>query len=415
MPSAPRTLHLIERTPQVVRLTGAEVEFLLSQHGTVLQILPTGQRHKYRLTPRGVAGVIAAPGCRLIITPKIPLRNLFLMLAPEDPVSAASDQVTPADGTEVLNFLAGQLALQMRAVERAGLYRAYEEKTEQGSHLQGRLDLPAQLRQGPARKDRLHSRHEELTIDLLCNQAPRAVAERLLAGTELQERVAGGLRQALAGWDGIQSRALSPEDFIGLAENPVREDYRLLLELCSLLWQGLAPSLQPGNRPSPSFLLDLERVFERYLTRGLLEAFRRPGWRALAQQRFPISWPVPGQPDLVIRPDVLVFREECPVLVIDAKWKRLKRGQPETSDLYQMLAYCTALGVPRANLVYPGKRDRVWTFSLRETAKEVSVHTLTVTASPAQCLRSLRRLGQSLRKCPPMPEGKQDCNKSAQS
>jgi 5-methylcytosine-specific restriction enzyme subunit McrC len=284
----------------------------------------------------------------------------------------------------------------MRSITRVGLYRAYVEKAEQGSHLQGRLDLPAQLRQGPARKEQIHSRYEDLTTDLPCNQAPRAIAERLLSSTGLEDRVAVRLREGLSGWEGIRSRPPLIEELNRLAEEPVREDYRLLSELCVLLWQALAPGVQPGNTPSPTFLLDLERVFERYLTRGLLEAFRRPGWQALAQQSCPISLPVPDQPDLVIRPDVLVLREERPVLVVDAKWKRLKKGQPETDDLYQMLAYCTGLGIPRAALVYPGKRDSGWTYRMRATAVEVEVHTLTVTASPARCRRSLHCLARIL-------------------
>src|SRR5207249_3408356 len=108
----------------------------------------------------------------------------------------------------------------------------------------------------------------------------------------------------------IRSQPISIEDLTRLAEEPVREDYRLLLELCLLLGQGFAPDVPSGSTPSPTFLLDLERVFERYLTRELMEAFRRPGWRALAQQSCPISLPGPGQPELLIRPDVLVLREE---------------------------------------------------------------------------------------------------------
>ncbi len=395
--SAPRTLNLIERTPQVVRLTPADVDFLLSAHRSVLQLVPTGQQNQYRLTTRGVAGVIAAPSCRLVIAPKVPLRNLFFLLAPDEPLAALSDHVVVREGSEVLSFLADQLAHQMRTLARAGLHRAYEEKEAQGSHLQGRLDLPAQMRQGPAHKERIHSRHDELTPDLPCNQAPRMVAERLLSQQRLDDRVLAGLREALTGWGDVRSRTLSTEELTRLAEQPVREDYRSLLELCLLLWQGLAPGMQPGDTPSPTFLLDLERVFERYLTRGLIEAFSRRGWRALAQQSCPISLPVADQPDIVMRPDVLVLHEERPVLVVDAKWKRLKKGQPETGDLYQMLAYCTALDVQRAALVYPGRRDRVWNYRMRETPVVVSVHTLMVTNASAQCRRSLHRLGQALR------------------
>ena len=65
-----------------------------------------------------------------------------------------------------------------------------------------------------------------------------------------------------------------------------------------------------------------------------------------------------SRPALEMRPDVTVYRDGRPTLVVDAKWKR-PAGAPSPADLYQMLAYCTALGVGRAVLVYPGRRDGV--------------------------------------------------------
>ena len=62
-----------------------------------------------------------------------------------------------------------------------------------------------------------------------------------------------------------------------------------------------------------------------------------------------------------------------------------------------MLAYCTALGVGRAVLVYPGRRDGVQAFPLHHAPIRVEMHTLRVVGEPARCLRSLKRLGQPLR------------------
>ena len=67
------------------------------------------------------------------------------------------------------------------------------------------------------------------------------------------------------------------------------------------------------------------------------------------------------------------------------------------ADLYQMLAYCTALGVGRAALVYPGRRDGVRVFPLHNAPIRVEMYTLRVVGEPARCLRSLKRLGQTLR------------------
>ena len=66
-------------------------------------------------------------------------------------------------------------------------------------------------------------------------------------------------------------------------------------------------------------------------------------------------------------------------------------------DLYQVLAYCTALGVGRGALVYPGRRDRAWDYEMAGAPIRLTVRTLRVVGDRGRCARSLRRLGRMLR------------------
>jgi hypothetical protein len=66
--------------------------------------------------------------------------------------------------------------------------------------------------------------------------------------------------------------------------------------------------------------------------------------------------------------------------------------------VYQALAYGAALGVRRAVLVYPGGRDRAWTYDLAHGPLRVEVRTLRVRGGLDCCRRSLRRLGRDLRR-----------------
>jgi len=108
--------------------------------------------------------------------------------------------------------------------------------------------------------------------------------------------------------------------------------------------------------------------------------------------------PVAGQPDLHLRPDVTLDRAGRPVLVVDAKWKRLKGTPLVTEDVYQVLAYCTALGVRRGVLVYPGRRDRAWEYRLAGAPVCLEVRTLQVVGTREAMARALRRLPRALRR-----------------
>ena len=86
------------------------------------------------------------------------------------------DSTTATPGTEVLDFLAARLARLLAERSSAGLHRAYAERSDSGPFLQGRLDLPAQLHEPAGRKDALHCRYEDFTVDVPCNQVGNELA-----------------------------------------------------------------------------------------------------------------------------------------------------------------------------------------------------------------------------------------------
>ncbi|HZY90661.1 MAG TPA: hypothetical protein VFE78_37910 [Gemmataceae bacterium] len=389
--SPARTVVLTERVPHVCRLAPADVEFLLRHHRGRVEVVPTGRRGRYRLTSAGYAGVIVAPACRLVIRPKVPLDNLFALLDPAAPLPSADDRVMPVPGAEALEFLAARLAQRMAERAAAGLHRAYAERAEQGPFLQGRLDLPAQLREAPGRREQLHSLRDDLTADVPCNRVPKATAERLLTSPLVGDAVRAELRKALAGFAGVSAEAVGPE-----VSAP--EAYRPLLDLCGLLLAGLTPGEAAGAAGAPAFLLDMEQAFEGYLTRGIVAAFARSRRvRVTAQETHTVNRPAPDQPDVTMRPDLLLALDGRAALAVDAKWKRPPKGALVTADLYQVLAYCTALGLGRGVLVYPGRRDRVWEYEFPHTPIRVAVHTLRVVGTRRACARSLRRLARTFR------------------
>jgi 5-methylcytosine-specific restriction enzyme subunit McrC len=333
-----------------------------------------------------------------VIRPKVPLRNLLYFLDPALALPSVPDRVTVAEGTELLDVLAGLFARLLAERTAAGLHRDYAERAEQGPFLHGRLDVPAQMRESPVRKEQLHSRSDDLTADVPCNRVLKATAEHLLNSTLLGADEAAALRQALAGFDGVQATGLDPDTFHRVMPERLPEGYRPLLDLCRLLAEGLVPDGSPGPAPAPAFLLDMERAFERHLTRGVVAAFAgRQRWNVAVQPRHVANRAVEGQPDLSLRPDLVLARDGRPLLVVDAKWKRLPADALVTDDVYQVLAYATLVGARGAVLVYPGGRERVWVYTLTESSIRLVVRTLKVTGTRGQCERALRKLGRWLR------------------
>jgi 5-methylcytosine-specific restriction enzyme subunit McrC len=396
--SQPHTLLLTERRPRLVRLAPVDVAYLLEHHRGHLEVLPTGRRDCYRLTALGHVGVLAAPTCRFIIQPKIPLANIFAMLDPRAEVPQTQDDIAAHTGTETLELLVWQLSRRMAERVAAGLHRAYQERREQGTVLHGRLDLPEQLRQAAGRRDQLHGRIEELSADVPCNQAVRATAEKLLASSLLGAEIRAALRQALTGFEGVASVPLSPRLWERSEAERLSPEYRPLLDLCRVLADGLTLGNTAGPTSAPSFLLNLESVFEQHITRGIVEAFAgSPTHTVSVQVTHTVTAAVLGQPDVTMRPDLTIERDGRTVLVVDAKWKRWT-GNAETGDLYQVLAYGTALGAEGAVLVYPGQRWRCQDHRFTHTPLRLMLCTLRVGGTRDGCLRCVRRLARALKK-----------------
>jgi 5-methylcytosine-specific restriction endonuclease McrBC regulatory subunit McrC len=380
-----RTLLLTERKTTRCRLPPAVVDFLLARHARHLAIVPTARRHTYRVTPAGRVGRIDAPGCRLIIQPKIPLRNLFFLLDPAAELPEQTGQ-DPTPEQAVLDWLAAKLLGLLHEHLALGLQRGYAEQAVQGQYLQGRLDVAAQLRE--QRPGQLHCVHDQFTADLPCNQALRAAGEALADCWLVGEGLRSGLRRALSGFPEVTSLPLTPDLVERAQRERVPAGYEPLLDLCGLL----AGSITAGT--TPAFLLDLERIFEAYVTRVTQAALAEvEGVTVEVQQT--TRRESPTGPPLSLRPDIHILRSTHSAMVLDAKWKRLPADAVLPEDVYQVTAYCTALGAPCGVLVYPGRRERVQDYALG--AVRLSIRTLDVAGSLSRCRRAQRRLGRWLR------------------
>src|SRR5262249_45748339 len=141
----------------------------------------------------------------------------------------------------------------------------------QGTHLVGALDLSAQLRQSPFRKDQLHGRLDDLTPLLSCNLVPRRLAALLSPLVGAAGRAS--LEQAIISYGRIPDGPLPAELLAGLDAPDTPAEYRPLLALCRLLADSLAPSPLAGQAAAPALLVSLERLFERHVIRAVSEAF----------------------------------------------------------------------------------------------------------------------------------------------
>jgi 5-methylcytosine-specific restriction enzyme subunit McrC len=128
--------------------------------------------------------------------------------------------------------------------------------------------------------------------------------------------------------------------------------YGAVLLLCRLVLQHLTFEERPGLYPFASFLVNMPRLFESFLTVRLRALLPPHGLRVIAQRHDYLD----EERTVGIRPDLLVMptRGREPLAVVDFKYRDLDEpGATTNSDLYQLSAYMDRYKLSAGMLVYP--------------------------------------------------------------
>ncbi len=344
------TLRLVEYEEREVALSPADAAFLDRAFAGQIALRRALVGEGYLLNPNQFVGVLVLPsGRRLEIAPKVPVRSLLFMLAvaAELPSPFLEEAAEFAELDELLEFVAAAFADLTEERIARGLYRAYVEREENLAAVRGRIAVAADLRHNLVLRHRTFCRFAEFTEDVPENRVVRQVAHLLARWVR---RPALRLRlwridQVLGSVAPAQLPAEAIDRFV---YGRLNEGYRPLHRLCALVlrWSSFAEG--SGPFAFRAFLLDMNRLFEAFVTQ-ILRDHARPPVSVDDQVRLHL-----GQGRRVdIRPDIVVRVGSVPLLVADCKYKRVEPDGFKQHDVYQMLAYCTALGLDHGLLVYP--------------------------------------------------------------
>jgi 5-methylcytosine-specific restriction endonuclease McrBC regulatory subunit McrC len=342
-----RVVRLTERRTRTVRLPHGEVEFLLAHARNIIDITPTFAAHTFNLTPRGYVGFLASENTRYEIAPKLAWPHLQLLLG----FHTTGIAQQPALPRDLLAVLATAFAEELEAVSRVGLVAGYGETESVSPFLRGRLRTAAQLRDAASRAfpDRFHIEEPVFDFNTVWNQIAKATATALLRH-ELPLALRQRIEAATAPLADVESRDITEHDFATANREPRVAHYAALLRVCEFVLRGFAVATPATPATGGSFLLDLSRVFERYVARELRRAFANHAqWEVQTQPAFAVG-------PTVLQPDIVIAKRGQPWAVLDTKWKR---PASDASDIHQVLAYAALTGARRVALVYPGSHDGV--------------------------------------------------------
>jgi len=340
------TITLRQYRPSEPLELGSDVlRSLVSNFGNRVDIRPTGDG-RVTLTGTKYVGLVRTEDLELVIQPKVPTLSVFWMLGFADRFVRLRFDESPFDvESGLLDVLARLFAKQTELVIRRGLYREYVERTDNLRFVRGRIEVLGDLRTNRGLRHQVVCRYADLTADVPHNRILRAVTDQLL---RFQFRLPGITEQL--GWNAahlgeVERVPISERDFASLRYDRLNSHYQTVHALARLIVRNFTFRFDLGTHGAPSFLVNMDRVFEEFLRRLIEERAQPQGLRL----RPPGGLFLDADRRVKIAPDILLADGQGIRAAIDAKYKVT---DPE-ADIYQALAYAKGLGLDRVALVYP--------------------------------------------------------------
>ena len=370
-------------------LSAAERDTLLSEAKSLdLSIAPViGAEDVYSLRPGSTVGAVEIGEMSVLIEPKIGIPKLLSLAC------YATSKVTPRRELfdfERENALPDVLALALSAAARRafsrGLLHGYRTEEEALYTVRGRIRFDEQMRRRFGLLLPVEVRYDEFTDDILANRLVRAATTPGSAGC-----ACAPARRA-RGWDGVMAMLdnVSPEEFPPNAVPEVRFDrlneyYRQVVALSRLVLRHSAFESGRGDVRASGFLMDMNVVFQEFVTVALREALGVSD-RVFLEKSIG-SLDVGGR--VRLRPDLTWWLGgEC-VFVGDAKYKNVTGEKVPNADLYQLLAYVTALDLPGGLLVYAKGEADTAEHLVRHSGKRLEVAALDLSGTLDEVLASV--------------------------
>lgn len=328
----------------------------------------------------------------LHLRPKMPITSLLYLLSYA--LGSERWQDARVDVGADDHLLPAVARLFAHAAKRAlddGVLHGYRSTADTLPTVRGRIDIPTQLRRCGMPLP-VAVNYDDFTADIAENQILRRAIHYLTAMPGLPADTHSLLRHLAARLTDVRipprGSPLPP-----WTPNRLNARYAPALRLATMILTDTAPDLRPGTvTPIDGVIIDLETVFETFLTTALHSAVQRLGLRCAPQET---HHSLDAAHQVRIRPDVAVYRGPRLITLVDAKYKTTD-GLGAHADLYQLTAYCTALGLTHGHLVYASGPSTPTVHRIGSTDTAVTVHSLDLTATPSTIDEAIHTLVHQL-------------------
>ena len=370
--SSPYTLSVAQRDNLREAVPSLAIEPVASKNAT------------YHITPSSWVGAIETGDLSVHIRPKIGIPQLLSLACYAMGVYRSQDK-RMFDFQEEAETPADTLALALAAAARRafarGLLHGYRTEEEALHTVRGRIRIGEQIRRRFGIAVPVEVRYDEFTDDIVENRLVKAAVARLGEMRLRSRQARRGLGWTAAMLENVSLVEYAPRDVPEVTFDRLNEHYRGAVGLSRLILRHSAFEACRGEVRATGFLMNMNTLFQEFVTVALRESLRVSANTFCSDKQLTGSRRIHLAENnrVGLEPDLTWWDGNTCTFVGDAKYKTVSENGVPSADLYQLLAYVTALDLPGGLLVYAagaaGAADAA-SYAVRHSGKQLGVATL---------------------------------------
>ena len=356
-----------------------------------------GTEAHYLLKPEAVVGAFELGDLSVLIRPKLDIPKLIFIAcyAMGEFKLHEGERFRFAEAETLPDAMALSLSVAARRAFERGLLHGY--RTEEGSlfTVRGRIRMGDQIRRRFSMPFPVEVQYDEFTEDIVANRLVKAAAWQLGRMRLRSPRARDGLREVAARLGNVSLVEFPPRDVPEVRFDRLNERYREVVTLSRLVLRRRLFESGRGGVSAPGFHLDMNVVFQRFVTRALREALGVSDRTLRSDDALGRSHRISLAEDgrIRLKPDLSWWDGPRCTFVGDAKYKHIKTNVPN-ADLYQLLAYATALDLPGGLLIYAKGERRPASYRVRHAGKCLEIAEVDLTSDTDALLFRMRKLAR---------------------
>ena len=352
--------------------------------GVELTIEPVGgSTGEYTLTPGSRVGAFETASCSVYIAPKISIRQLISLLCYTiGQVRFQENEFGFPEDSALPDALALALAYAARRCFSNGLLHGYRTEEEALHTVRGRIRFDDQVRRRRGILPPVEVRYEDFTDDILANRLVKAATMRLRGMSLLSSEASRQLAWIAGMLHGVAHVEFPRYAVPNLSFDRLNEHYRNVVTLAQLILRHEMFEAGRGTVRASGFLVDMAGFFQEFVTVALRHSLRILRFEEFGESEIKT---LDKNGSIKLRPDLTWWEGDKCQFVGDVKYKRTDGGVPN-ADLYQLLAYVTALDLSGGLLVYAKGESDIGTHVIRHSNKQLIVTALDLSVSLDQVL-----------------------------